>query len=108
MSETFVTIVGTAAACCSTFGLLPQALRVWRTKEVEQLSIGTFGLMLAGAVLWLLYGIFRLDYIIIGANFIALLFISYITVIKIMAMRREVQNPDEISGILPTQEIHHS
>lgn len=105
MSETFITIIGTAAACCSTFGLLPQALRVWRTKEVEQLSIGTFGLMLAGAVLWLMYGIFRSDFIIIGANFIALLFITYITVIKITAMRRAAQNPDEISGIFPVQEI---
>jgi len=96
MSETFITIVGTAAACCSTFGLLPQALRVWRTKEVEQLSLGTFVLMLAGAILWLVYGIFRLDFIIIGANFIALLFIGYITLVKTAALRKKTESADSI------------
>ncbi len=104
MSETFITIVGTVAACCSTFGLLPQALRVWRTKEVEQLSLGTFGLMLAGAILWLVYGVFRLDFIIIGANFIALLFIGYIAAIKILAIRSAKQNIEDIPAIFPPQE----
>lgn len=88
MPETLIAVVGVIAACCSTFGLLPQAIRVWRTKETGQLSGGTFGLMLAGAVLWLCYGIFRLDFIIIGANFIALLFIGYISAMKLQSLRK--------------------
>ncbi len=88
LHEVAVTIIGVIAACCSTFGLFPQAIRVWRTKETSQLSLSAFLLMLTGATLWLCYGIFRYDAIIIAANLIALLFIGYILAVKISSYRK--------------------
>lgn len=88
MPETFIMIIGSVAACCTSFGLAPQAFRVWRTKETGQLSLGAFGLMLAGTLLWLCYGIFRLDTVLIVANIIPLFFIGYVFIEKIRALNR--------------------
>ena len=52
-----ISLIGYTAAFCSTFALLPQVIKVWKTKETDQLSAGTFTMMFAGAILWLLYGL---------------------------------------------------
>lgn len=82
-----VTILGLAAGCCSTFALAPQAIKVWRTQQVHQLSIGMLGLMITGSVLWLSYGLFRADISIIWANAIAMLFISYMLSKKVQDIK---------------------
>jgi MtN3 and saliva related transmembrane protein len=77
-----IAAIGFTAAICSTFALLPQVIRVWKTRETEQLSGGAFLLMFVGAILWFTYGVLREDMVIISANSITLLFIAYIIVIK--------------------------
>ncbi|MCE2755498.1 MAG: SemiSWEET transporter [Ignavibacteriae bacterium] len=77
-----IAAIGFTAAICSTFALLPQVIRVWKTRETDQLSGGAFLLMFVGAILWFTYGILREDMVIISANSITLLFIAYIIVIK--------------------------
>ena len=77
-----IAAIGFTAAICSTFALLPQVIRVWKTRETDQLSGGAFMLMFVGAILWFTYGVLREDMVIISANSITLLFIAYIIVIK--------------------------
>ncbi|MEY3689641.1 MAG: SemiSWEET family sugar transporter [Candidatus Kapaibacteriota bacterium] len=77
-----IAAIGFTAAICSTFALLPQVIRVWKTRETDQLSGGAFVLMFVGAILWFTYGVLREDIVIISANSITLLFIAYIIVIK--------------------------
>jgi MtN3 and saliva related transmembrane protein len=77
-----IAAIGFPAAICSTFALLPQVIRVWKTRETDQLSGGAFLLMFVGAILWFTYGVLREDMVIISANSITLLFIAYIIVIK--------------------------
>lgn len=77
-----IAAIGFTAAICSTFALLPQVIRVWKTKETDQLSGGAFTLMLVGAILWLTYGLLRQDIVIISANSITIIFIAYIVAIK--------------------------
>ncbi len=77
-----IAAIGFTAAICSTFALLPQVIRVWKTRETDQLSGGAFMLMFVGALLWFTYGVLREDMVIISANSITLLFIAYIIVIK--------------------------
>ena len=79
--------IGYVAAFCSTFGLFPLALRVWRTGEVSQLPVGMVTVMFAGAVLWLVYGIIRADQVIIGANAIGLFFIGYVGMAKLRSLK---------------------
>ncbi|MCU0329914.1 MAG: SemiSWEET family transporter [Candidatus Kapabacteria bacterium] len=80
--------LGIAAGCCSTFALAPQAIKVWKTQQVDQLSIGMLGLMQSGSVLWLSYGLLESDVSIIWANAVAFGFILYMLSKKIASMRR--------------------
>ena len=51
-----ITVLGLAAATCTTVAFLPQVIKNWRTKSAGDLSFGTFGLFKVGVVLWLVYG----------------------------------------------------
>lgn len=77
-----IAAIGFTAAICSTFALLPQVIRIWKTHETDQLSGGAFLLMFVGAILWFTYGLLRDDIVIISANSITLLFIGYIIFMK--------------------------
>jgi len=83
-----VTILGLVAGCCSTFALAPQAIKVYKTQHVEQLSVGMLGLMFCGSCLWLTYGLLRDDVSIIWANAVAFFFITYMGSKKVADIRR--------------------
>lgn len=82
-----IVLLGLLAGCCSTFALAPQAIRVWRTQQVEQLSAGMLWLMITGCILWLAYGLIKWDVSIIWANGVAFLFISYMLTKKLQDIR---------------------
>ena len=65
-------IFGIAGALLTTFGFVPQIIKMWKThsvKDVSGLTLVQFG---AGVTLWMLYGIHLRDFIIIGANAVSL------------------------------------
>ncbi|MCJ7663913.1 MAG: SemiSWEET family transporter [Desulfobacterales bacterium] len=66
------TIAGIAAASLTMFGFVPQIIKMWKTHSVKDVSGLTLVQFTAGSALWLLYGIHRRDFIIIGANAISL------------------------------------
>lgn len=68
-----VTMLGLSAAACTTLAFLPQVVRNWRTRSVDDLSFGTFGLFSIGIVLWLAYGLVIGDVPLIVANVVTLL-----------------------------------
>lgn len=53
----FNTILGLTAGTLSTVSLLPQLIKAWKTKSVNDISLGMFVILCAGSLLWLLYGI---------------------------------------------------
>jgi MtN3 and saliva related transmembrane protein len=69
-------IIGIAAALLTTFGFVPQIIKMHRTKSVKDVSLVTLFQFSAGVILWTLYGIHLGDYIIIAANVI-----SFITLV---------------------------
>lgn len=77
-----IDVLGYIAATFSTFAMLPQAVQVWRTGRVEQLSLRAFGMATIGAVLWLIYGLAIGNTVIIAANLIGLFIVGYITLRK--------------------------
>lgn len=87
LSFDLVTALGLLAGCCSTFALAPQAIRVWRTQEVQQLSAGMLWLMITGCILWLTYGLIRKDVSIVWANGVAFIFIVYMLTKKVQDIR---------------------
>lgn len=51
------TLLGVAAGSLTTFALVPQVVRIWRTRSAEDVSAATFAVMSVGIVLWIAYGI---------------------------------------------------
>ena len=48
--------VGYAAGALTVASYVPQAVRVWRTKETKDLSYGMFDLLVTASALWITYG----------------------------------------------------
>jgi MtN3 and saliva related transmembrane protein len=67
-----IAILGLIAAGFTTVCLLPQLLKVYKTKSTRDISIVMFGLYCGGVFLWLIYGLYRQDIAIIIANSFAL------------------------------------
>jgi len=65
-------IVGGAAALLTTFGFVPQVLKMYRTRAVEDISPLTFVQFMAGVSLWALYGAHIGDPIVLLANVVTL------------------------------------
>ena len=55
------------------FGFIPQIARMYRTKSVADISIGTLFQFTLGVTLWAVYGFSVSDPILIGANIVSLL-----------------------------------
>ncbi len=66
-----ITIIGLVAALFTTVSLLPQLIKVYKTKSTKDISTGMFTLFGAGVLLWFVYGIFVNDLPIIVANSLA-------------------------------------
>ena len=67
-----ITILGLAAAVCTTASFVPQVLKAWRSGSSADLSLGMYGLFTLGIVLWLIYGVLIRDTPIIVANVVTL------------------------------------
>jgi len=65
--------MGTTAAVLTSFGFVPQIMKMWRTKSVGDVSLATLLQFTAGVALWAIYGMLRADLVIVAANLTALL-----------------------------------
>ena len=74
--------LGYLAAFCTTIAFIPQAVKVYKTKQTKDISLGMFSLLIAGFVLWLWYGILLSSYPIILANAVTLIIAIYILITK--------------------------
>lgn len=62
------TFIGVVAGFCTTIAVVPQIIRTWRTKEVKDVSIKMFFVLITGVTLWCIYGILKKDLPIIITN----------------------------------------
>jgi MtN3 and saliva related transmembrane protein len=69
----FWTIIGAIAATLTMFSFLPQIAKSVRTKSVKDVSPITLFQLTSGVFLWIIYGIFRRDPVIIVANIVSLI-----------------------------------
>ena len=65
-------IIGIAAATLTMFGFLPQIGKIIKTKSARDISLVTALQLMAGVLLWILYGVHLKDIIIIVANAVTL------------------------------------
>ena len=83
-----IEIVGLIAATLTTASFVPQVLKVWRTKEVKNLSLTMYSAMLAGVILWFTYGVLIDSISIILANIITAILVSSIIYFRIRYSKR--------------------
>lgn len=62
--------VGVVAAALTTFGFVPQILKMYETKSAQDVSLITFVQFSAGVALWVFYGMSIGDPIVVVANII--------------------------------------
>lgn len=74
-------LIGGIAAILTTFGFVPQIIKMYRTKSSRDVSLATLYQFSAGVVLWTLYGLHLGDVIIIAANAV-----SFITLVAAIVL----------------------
>lgn len=77
------TIIGLLAASMTTLAFLPQAIKVFKSKQTKDISLGMYAVFVVGIILWLIYGLMINDLPIILANILSLILSSSILILKI-------------------------
>lgn len=77
------TYIGYIAATLTTISFLPQAIQVFKTKNVTSISLGMYCIFTTGVLLWLIYGVLQKDAPIIIANAVTLVLACAILVMKL-------------------------
>ena len=83
MVDTLREVIGSAAACLTTFSFVPQALHVIRSKDTRALSLPMYLAFGLGIALWLIYGMMLTSWPIIASNVVTLVRVSVIIRLKL-------------------------
>ena len=84
-----VQIIGLSAAFFTTAANVPQAIKVIKTGSTKSLAASTYMMLLAGGILWVIYGVMRDDTPVILANSIAGTLCGIILFMKLMALYKD-------------------
>jgi MtN3 and saliva related transmembrane protein len=80
------TMIGLAAALCTTVSYVPQLKKCWETGSADDLSLRMFLILASGITLWVVYGVLQGDAVIILANSMSLVFLAGILYFKLREM----------------------
>jgi MtN3 and saliva related transmembrane protein len=83
----FTTLIGLAAAFCTTVSYYPQLKKCWETGSAGDLSLKMFLTLAAGVALWIVYGFLKSDVVIIIANIVSLALLLGILYFKLRDRR---------------------
>jgi MtN3 and saliva related transmembrane protein len=89
------TVVGLAAAFCTTVSYYPQLRKCWQSGSAGDLSLKMFAILATGVALWVAYGFLKSDFVIIIANAISLCLLLGILYFKIRELRHGEAQPAE-------------
>jgi MtN3 and saliva related transmembrane protein len=81
--STVVTVIGLAAAICTTAANLPQLKKAWTTGQTDDISLKMLLLLACGLGLWVVYGVLQKDIIIILANGVSLALLAGLMYLKL-------------------------
>ncbi|HNX39259.1 MAG TPA: SemiSWEET transporter [Methanothrix sp.] len=80
-------LIGSGAAVLTMFGFVPQILKILRTRSVQDVSLVMLLQFSLGIFLWLLYGLYIRDNILIVANAV-----SFVTLVIADALYFKYRN----------------
>ena len=64
-------IIGVIAATLTMFGFVPQIIKIYKTRSVEDVSLTMLVQYCIGIFLWMLYGFYLKNNILIISNFVS-------------------------------------
>lgn len=76
-------LIGIIAGIITTSALVPQAIKIYKTKSAKDISLLMFVFLAIGITLWFLYGFLIKALPVILANFVSLILIFSIILMKI-------------------------
>ena len=79
---------GLVAGICTTISFLPQVLKIWRTKSVNDISLLMFLIFTFGVANWLIYGLIIKEPPVILANTVTL-FLCLLILIGIIKFKKK-------------------
>jgi len=85
--STFATVIGLAAAVCTTAANLPQLKKAWTTGQTDDISLKMLLLLACGLGLWVVYGVLQEDFVIVLASGISLALLSGLLCLKLLQSR---------------------
>jgi MtN3 and saliva related transmembrane protein len=80
---------GYGAATLSTLSFAPQAWKIIKSRETEDISVGMYLLTVAGFVAWIIYGVMIHTWPIVGSNVICLALSVFILTMKLLPQKRK-------------------
>lgn len=84
----FETVIGFAAAIGTTIAFVPQVIKSWRTRSVDDLSLLMVVMFFSGVVLWVVYGVLRDDIVVVVANLVSTVLVGSLLALKLGVGRR--------------------
>lgn len=91
----FIVIVGSLAAFLCSISYIPQIIKGFLTKRLDDVSTLYMSVLLAGLILWITYGALRKDLVIIIANVVGASFVSMVVIMKDYYIRKRDNSKPE-------------
>lgn len=79
----FLTMMGYVAGICTTSAFLPQAIKIVKTKQTQDISLIMYSILTIGIVLWCAYAFMNHDWPLALANSGTLILAGWILILKI-------------------------
>lgn len=99
MDAFYMEAVGVLAGCCTTGSFLPQALRTFRTKSVNDISLTMYVVLCTGVALWIAYGLLIGSFAVLVANCV-----TFVLAGSVLVMKLRYRNRDCVRVCLPEQD----
>jgi len=98
--EIITEIIGYAAAAVGTSLMLPQVIKSWKSKHVDDISYGMVIMYVINCSLWLIYGILLKAIPLALCNFLAL-------IVSLAQLYLKIKYTTKFKNIDNTKEIWH-
>ncbi|MFT4094314.1 MAG: SemiSWEET transporter [Niabella sp.] len=79
----FVQILGYCAGAITTLTFLPQVIKTLKDKSAKDVSLNMFLIAATNQVMWIVYGVLRMDNVIIFTNAIILILSVTMIILKL-------------------------
>lgn len=71
-------LIGYLAGILTSIAVIPQIAKAWKTRQVEDISLITVGILICGLALWVTYGFITQAWPIVLTNGLSLLMNSFL------------------------------